>query len=248
MSQAGDVIVHAASPPRRQAPRLRQWWARAWDRAAEEAAYGEPDLTAGRRHARTGRVGGLRLEPGRVTAAVGTDEALATVVVSVPLLDEADATALVEVVLAEPARATALLAGDLPHDLVEHAEEAGVELLPYGGELVCECTCRHWVDPCEHALAVLVQVGWLLEADPLLLWHLRGLPRARLLARVREARPVLDAAQRSLEGAGEGAGEGSGEEPELDLAVDAAVRAQRFLAWLEEHHDPDDDPPAHLLP
>ncbi len=38
--------------------------------------------------------------------------------------------ALVETVAAEAGRIAALLAGDLPHALVEHAEEAGVELLP----------------------------------------------------------------------------------------------------------------------
>ncbi|TIC83003.1 hypothetical protein E8D37_08535 [Nocardioides sp. GY 10127] len=238
-------MLHAPLAARRQAPRLRQWWARAWDRAAEEAAYGEPDLVAGRRLARTGGVGGLRLEPGRVTAAVETREGPASVVVTVPLLDDGDAAALVEVVLAEPARADALLAGDLPHDLVEHAEEAGVELLPYGDELSCDCTCRHWVDPCEHALAVLVQVGWLLEGEPLLLWHLRGLPRERLLARVREA--AREREEREADGPG-----GEPEAPEIDLALDAAVRARRWLAWLEEHPPgapgQDADLPAHLLP
>ena len=87
---------------------------------------------------------------------------------------------------AEAGRVAALLAGDLPHTLVEHAEEAGVELLPYGGELGSTCTCDAWTDPCPHALAVLYQLAWLVEADPFVLLHLRGLARDDLLARLHD--------------------------------------------------------------
>ena len=66
-------------------------------------------------------------------------------------------TTLVEVVAAEAGRAPALLAGELPHPLVEHAEEAGVELLPFGGELEASCTCDAWLDPCVHALALMTR-------------------------------------------------------------------------------------------
>ena len=87
---------------------------------------------------------------------------------------------------AEAGRVAALLAGDLPHTLVEHAEEAGVELLPYGGELGSTCTCDAWIDPCPHALAVMYQLAWLVEDDPFVLLHLRGLARDDLLARLHE--------------------------------------------------------------
>ena len=81
-----------------------------------------------------------------------------------PVLDPTAGDALVETVAAEAGRVAALLAGDLPHTLVEHAEEAGVELLPYGGELGSTCTCQAWTDPCPHALAVMYQLAWLVEA------------------------------------------------------------------------------------
>ena len=117
--------------------------------------------------------------------------------------------ALVETVAAEAGRVAALLAGDLPHTLVEHAEEAGVELLPYGGELGSTCTCEAWADPCPHALAVMYQLAWLVEADPFVLLHLRGLARDELLARLHERagppRPTPD------------------DDPDLDVAVDAAL-------------------------
>jgi uncharacterized Zn finger protein len=98
----------------------------------------------------------------------------------------------------------------------------GVELLPYGGELEASCTCDPWLDPCPHALALLTQATLLIERDPLVLVHLRGLPRDELLARLHDR-----AAPAELSEAGDA---------DLDVAVDAAVRAARVLDLLD---DPD---------
>lgn len=180
--------THARIAPRTAAAsRARSWWGKAWLRAVEEAAYGDDDLRRGRALARAGKVGGIAVEPGGFLASVDDGDAVATVTGSVPVLDDVAAAALVETVAAESGRVAALLAGDLPHGLVEHAEEVGVELLPYGGELTTRCTCEPWTDPCRHGIAVLQQVGWLLEADPFVLVALRGLERDDLLARVHAA-------------------------------------------------------------
>src|SRR3954471_10938500 len=138
---------------------------------------------------------------------------------SLPELDPGAGDALVESVAAETGRVAALLAGGLPHTLVEQAEEAGVELLPYGGELGSTCTCEAWTDPCPHALAVMYQLAWLVEHDPFVLLHLRGLSRAELLARLHE---------RSAPAATTAA---AADDPDLDLdvAVDAALRAAALL-------------------
>ncbi|MFN8195268.1 MAG: hypothetical protein U0R80_13410 [Nocardioidaceae bacterium] len=179
------AVTHPRLPARRSATRARSWWGKAWVRAVEESSYGEGDLRSGRALARGGRVGPITVEEGRFFAAVEDDEPGA-VSVALPVLDPSAVDLLVELVGAESGRVGALLAGDLPHRLVEEAEEAGVELLPYGGELGASCTCRAWLDPCPHALAVGLQVTWLLESDPLVLVHLRGLPREQLLGRLHE--------------------------------------------------------------
>ncbi len=173
-------VTHA----RLAAPRgsRRTWWGKAWQRAVEEAAYSESDLRAGRAAARRGEVGGISVDVGSLLAAVREGDDAWTVEVQVPVLDDAGRRALVDVVAAESGRIAALLAGELPHDLVEHADETGVELLPYGGELAATCTCSHFLDPCPHALAVLVQAGWLVDVDPLVLFALRGVDRDGLLA------------------------------------------------------------------
>ncbi|MCW2814943.1 MAG: zinc finger, domain protein [Nocardioides sp.] len=215
------VVAHPPLAPRRGAARATTWWGKAFVRAVEEAAYTEGDLRRGRSLARAGTVGGISLTSGRMVAAVHDEHGLFTVDARLPVLEAESQAALVEVVAAEAGRIGSLLAGDLPHSLVEHADEAGVELLPFGTELEATCTCVGWLDPCPHALAVLSQVAWLVDADPLVLLHLRGVPRDDLLARL-HARTLTDTAPSDdLEAAS------------LDTALDAAARAARLLELLD---------------
>ena len=134
--------------------------------------------------------------------------------IDLPLLDPAQRDAFVEVVAARAGRIALLLGGALPHDLIEDAEDSGVELLPYGGEFDASCPCAAWTQPCVHALAVLHQCAWLIDDDPFVLLHLRGLPREDLLAALH---------------AREGAALRDPLDDELDTAYDAAVRAARLL-------------------
>jgi uncharacterized Zn finger protein len=219
-----STILHPRVPARRGAARATTWWGKAWVRAVEEAAYADADLRSARALARAGHVGQIATEPGRYVASVEDPRGLWTVDGTVPRLDDSAISALVETVAAEAGRIAALLAGDLPHDLVEQAEDAGAELLPAGPELAGACGCDHWAEPCVHALAVLYQLAWLVDADPLLLFALRGLPRDELLARL-HARQVAPA----------------GDDRDLDLAVEAALYASRIL---DEDEAVSEAPPA----
>ena len=214
-----STVVHPRAPARRGAARATRWWAKAWVRAVEEASYSAADLTTARALSRSGRIGQISVEPGRFVAAVEDERGLWAVLGSVAVLDASATEALVETVAAEAGRVAALLTGDLPHTLVEHAEEAGAELLPYGGELGSTCTCQAWTDPCPHGLAVMYQLAWLLESDPFVLLHLRGLAREDLLTRVHERT--------------EQAGTGADHDPDVDVAAEAALRAGALLAELE---------------
>jgi uncharacterized Zn finger protein len=136
---------------------------------------------------------------------------------TVPELDPISRRAFVDVVGAESGHLASLLSGELPYRLVEQSEEAGVELLPYGGELGASCACGAWVDPCVHALAVLLQVAWLVDGDPWVLLRLRGLSPEDLQAELARGQQADD----DLDG-------------DLAAAVDAAVRAARVLALSDD--------------
>ena len=210
-------VTHPRIRPRRGAARATTWWGKAWVRACEESAYGEGDLKVARVLARSGSVGAITVAAGQFLAAVEDGDQLWSTSTTLPVLDQSDRAAFVEAVAAEAGRLPALLAGELPHLLVEHAEESGVELLPYGGELQASCTCAAWVDPCPHALATAYQVAWLADADPFVLLALRGLSREDLLARLHERE-----------------GRRSEVPDDVALAVDAATRATRILELIEK--------------
>lgn len=214
-----STVVHPQQRPRRGAARATTWWGKAWVRGIEESAFNDSDLRKARALSRAGGVGGITIRTGLCVASVPDGEGLFTASVGLPVLDDSARAALVEVVGAQAGRIGSLLSGDLPHSLVEHAEEAGVELLPFGSELDASCTCDAWLDPCVHALAVMYQVTWLVEADPFVLLQLRGLPRDDLLAALHEL---------GATGSEEQA------EPALETAVDAALRAARILELADD--------------
>ncbi|HWM75269.1 MAG TPA: hypothetical protein VNQ53_16085 [Nocardioides sp.] len=214
------AVVHPRIGARRGGRKATSWWGRAWVRAVEESAYGEKEHRTARALARAGAVGGITVDVGSLVASIEDNQGLWTAQVSLPVLDDAGMAALVEVIGAEVGRAPALLTGELPHSLVEHAEEMGVELLPYGAELEASCTCEPWLDPCVHALALLSQTTWLLERDPLVLLHLRGLTRDDLLARLHDRTAPAEPSDAG--------------DADLDVAVDAAVRAARVLDVLDD--------------
>ena len=78
---------------------------------------------------------------------------------------------------------------------------------------------------------MLIQTGWLVDADPLTLVLLRGLPREDLLAAL-HARSVVEPAAEPTD-------------PDEEAAYDAAVRARRLLDLLESGDD--DADLSHLL-
>jgi uncharacterized Zn finger protein len=222
-TSATSAVTFARIPPRRSTTRAATWWGRAWVRAVEEASYSDSDLHTARALSRSGAIGGITLDHGSVVAACYDRSDVWSVRATVPELDPISRRAFVDVVAGESGHLAALMAGDLPYRLVEQAEEAGVELLPYGGELGAACPCGSWVDPCVHALAVMLQVAWLVDGDPWVLLRLRGLSPDDLQAELEARRSVSETAHEP-------------DEPDLAAAMDAAVRAARIIALAD---DPD---------
>ena len=215
------VRVAAGVTPRRPGagrPGPARGGARPGSAAVEESAYGEGPQGGPLAGPAAGRWARSRSRPAGPRGRRGRRRGLDDPAPPCRCSTNAERAAFVEAVAAESGRLPALLAGDLPLTLVEHAEEAGVELLPYGGELEAACTCSAWVDPCAHALAAAYQVAWLVDPDPLVLLALRGLSREELLARLHdreERRPEVP------------------DDDDVALAVDAATRATRILQLLE---------------
>jgi uncharacterized Zn finger protein len=165
--------------------RSTTWWGRALVRSFEELTLDTADLGAARSLARAGRLGAIVVLDAMASAVVdpGTDRPLMAQV-KVDRLDAAAWTTFAREAARESGHAAALEAGDLPAELVEHADEAGVELIPGSRDIDTACECAAWSQPCLHALALLYQLAWQVDRDPYVLMLLRGRTREDLLAEV----------------------------------------------------------------
>ncbi|MCU1372284.1 MAG: hypothetical protein JWO77_3478 [Ilumatobacteraceae bacterium] len=176
------------------------WWGRAWVGALEERAALDPGrLARGRTYARQERVARVEITAGRITALVRGNRVLPyKVTVEVPTYDDAQWESVAGAVADRAAHAAALLDGELDPALAEAAAAAGVALFPGPGDLKPRCSCPDWADPCKHAAAVCYLVADALDADPFVLFTLRGTTREALLGLVRAHRAW--AAQRAASG------------------------------------------------
>ena len=165
--------------------RSTTWWGRALVRSFEELALQADDLAGARSLARSGRLGAVVVL--EAMASVVVDPATPTPLmaqVKVDRLDREEWTGFAREAAREAGFAAALEAGDLPAELVEHADEAGVEVLPGPGDIDTACECDAWSQPCRHVLALLYQLAWQVDTDPYVMLLLRGRTREDLLAEV----------------------------------------------------------------
>jgi uncharacterized Zn finger protein len=82
-----------------------------------------------------------------------------------------------------------LLASEMPEDVEEAFERAGMSLFPVRrADLVTECSCPDWSNPCKHIAAVYYLLGEEFDRDPFLIFQLRGLSREGLVALLRSRR------------------------------------------------------------
>ncbi len=141
-------------------------------------------MQRGRRYARQGQLVSFDVHPGVVFAQVqgSRQEPYAVRVAFEPLTNAewTDVQHEIEATLHVPAR---LLAGEVPPELEEIFDDAGVALLPRRwADLHAACSCPDWGNPCKHIAAVLYVLADRLDDDPWLLLLWRGRTRDALLA------------------------------------------------------------------
>jgi len=179
------IVLARLTRIRGAAARSSTWWGRAFVRSFEELTVEASDLVAARALARSGRLGAIVVLEAMASAVVDPgSEGPLMAQVKVDRLDTEGWTTFSREAARESGYAAALEAGDLPADLVEHADEAGSEVLPGPGDIDTACDCDSWAQPCVHALALLYQLAWQVDRDPYVLLLLRGRTREALLAEV----------------------------------------------------------------
>ena len=165
------------------------WWGQAWVSALEESTLDAGRLSRGRTYARKGMVGPVTVAPGQVKAAVqGSRPRPYRSSVHLPVLTDAQWDTLLDAIAARAGHLAALLDGEMPAELVDDARKAGVPLLPQPTELDPDCSCPDWGYPCKHAAALCYAIAATIDADPFVLFALRGRSREEALAELRARR------------------------------------------------------------
>jgi len=160
----------------------RSWWARRWIAVLEGLELGGR-LGRGRAYARRGQVLSIVIDKGRVEAAVqGSRPEPYRVTLQGETLSGAAWRRVAAALAGEVRFAASLLAGEMPPDVEDAFNAAGLSLFPARREdLRTACSCPDWSNPCKHVAAVYYLLGEEFDRDPFLIFRLRGLDRDELI-------------------------------------------------------------------
>jgi len=154
------------------------WLGRRWLQVFEPSAV-DSRLAKGRSYARSGQVIDVRVRAGLVTASVqGSTLKPYEVAITVRPIGDGVWDQVVAALAERPAVAARLVAGDAPEALDEAFAAAGASLFPNRlRDIKNQCECTDWSNPCKHAAAVYYLLCEQMDADPFVLFALRGRSR-----------------------------------------------------------------------
>ncbi|MDR0301947.1 MAG: DEAD/DEAH box helicase [Treponema sp.] len=135
-------------------------------------------LERGRRYANAGRVLSLDLSAGRAIAKVeGNYEPFYKVEIGFSPLAEAEQ--VYKLIEDDPPLLARIAAGELPEAFLDKLKKKGINLIPRRWrEMKRSCTCPDYGDPCKHMAALYYIIAREIDADPHILFRLRGMDLA----------------------------------------------------------------------
>jgi uncharacterized Zn finger protein len=180
------------------------FWGRAWCDNLERYSDFSNRLPRGRTYLRNGSVIDLKIEDGEVKAQVAGSSLYKTVV-KVAAVPQTQWRELSAECAGSIDSVVELLRGKLSQSVMTRICKPGTGLFPSPKEISFDCSCPDWAAMCKHVAAVLYGVGVRLDAQPELLFRLRNVDAADLVAQAstglapRQKRPaparVLDDSQ-----------------------------------------------------
>jgi uncharacterized Zn finger protein len=173
----------------------QSWWAKRWIAVLEDFDLGAR-LTRGRSYARSGQVLSIKIEKGNVKARVqGSYPQPYRVEIQIKPLSEANWERLTASLSTQVIFAAKLLAGEMPQEIEEAFNAAGLSLLPKRlGDLTTDCSCPDWSNPCKHIAAVYYLLGEEFDRDPFLIFKLRGMEREEFIERLGQVASISTSA------------------------------------------------------
>jgi uncharacterized Zn finger protein len=167
------------------------WWSKRFVEVLESYGLGTR-MQRGRRYARSGQVLSIDVTPGLLVAQIqGSRRTPYLASIRSAAVPDAAWDRLEAVLRARVGFVARLLAGEVPPELEEGCDDAGIGLFPdRWSQLQASCNCPDWENPCKHLAAVLYVFADQLDDDPWLLLTWRGRTRDQLLAHLDELSPT----------------------------------------------------------
>lgn len=172
----------------------RNWWAQRWIRSMENVVDVNR-LRRGRYYAQQGQVLSIDEDDGQIIAKVqGSRSKPYLVRISLKPFSEEEWANLLKVLSGKAIFSAELLNGHMPNNIEDAFAEAGVSLFPSRtGELLTDCTCPDWANPCKHVAATHYILGDRFDDDPFLIFRLRGYTQEQIINGLRKHRLGVDA-------------------------------------------------------
>ncbi len=157
------------------------FWGKAWCDNLERYTDYENRLPRGRTYVRNGSVVDLQIERGLVRAMV-SGSSLYKVTINIGAISQQRWQAIIKDCAGSIGSLVELLSGKLSKNVMERVCRQNDGLFPSPTEIKMSCSCPDWAGMCKHVAATLYGAGARLDAAPNLLFTLRGVDHADLVA------------------------------------------------------------------
>jgi len=162
--------------PRQRMKFGQTWWGQQWLNALTYIDY-DNRLPRGRAYAGNGSVKDIAIQGNTITAKVqGSRPSPYKINISIPVLTLAQKEKLVGAIGKNPLILSKLLNREIPEELNNLATDNDIRIFPGSWkDFGMECSCPDWAVPCKHLASVIYIISNEIDANPFVLFSLRGL-------------------------------------------------------------------------
>ena len=157
------------------------FWGQSWCKNLEAYSDYSNRLPRGRTYARNGSVIDLQIETSRVRALVSGSR-FYEVEIDVRQLSKERWDTIKTQCAGKIDSMVELLRGSISKGVMQIVTRHGEGLFPSPGEISLSCSCPDWATMCKHVAAALYGVGARLDHEPEMLFALRGVEPAEMIA------------------------------------------------------------------